>query len=319
MKVIITDLDFVDIDNETRIFNEASVPFELKQLHTEEEVIKECRDGDILAIQYVKITERVMASLPNLKCIVRYGVGVDSIDVEAAAKRGIQVVNVPDYGMNEVADHAIALIFALLRKVDVLNRQIKTKNWDYSVCIPIHRFSSLTAGIVGLGRIGRNLAKKLAALGFTVIGYDPYLKETKETKEYVEMVSFDQLVERSDVISLHCPADGNENLMNREVFKKMKASAILINVARGAVVNDRDLDEALENHEIAGAGLDTVGTEPAAPDYFLFRHDNLLVTPHMGWYSEEAARELQSKVAQEAVRFAKGEALHYPVNNPVKK
>lgn len=318
MKVIITDLDFVDIDNERKIFNEASIPFELKQLHTEEEVIKECQDADILVIQYVKITDHVMASLPKLRCIIRYGVGVDSIDVEAATKRGIQVGNVPDYGMNEVADHAIALIFALLRKIDILNRNTKTKKWDYSVCIPIHRFSSLTAGIVGLGRIGRNLAKKLAALGFTVIGYDPYCKETEEMKGYVQLVSFDELVERSDVISLHCPADGNENLMNRKVFKKMKASSILINVARGAVVNDADLDEALKNKEIAGAGLDTVGREPAAPDYFLFQNDNLLVTPHMGWYSEEASRELQSKAAQEAVRFAEKKALHYPVNSPAK-
>ncbi|BEU88875.1 C-terminal binding protein [Selenomonas sp. TAMA-11512] len=313
MKVVITDLDMVSIENEKKVFDAAGVPYELKQLHTEEALIEGCKDADILAVQYAKITEKVMDALPNIKFIVRYGVGVDSIDVPAATKHGIQVGNVPDYGMNEVADHAVSLSLALLRKVDMLNRRTKTEVWDYSACIPIRRFSTMTVGVVGLGRIGRNFAAKMSALGFKVVGYDPYYKETPETS-FIEAVSFDEVVERADVISLHCPADGNEGLMNRDVFKRMKKTAFLINVARGAIVNDKDLDEALKSGEIAGAGLDTVSIEPAPPDYFLFKNDNLLVTPHMAWYSEEAGAELQRKVAEEAVRFAKGEPIHYPIN-----
>lgn len=321
MKVIITDLDMVSIENERKVFEEAGIPFELKQLHTEEELIEGCKDAEVLLVQYAKITDRVMEALPNLKFIVRYGVGVDSIDLKAAEKRGIQVGNVPDYGMNEVADHAIALSLNLLRKVELLNRRTKTEGWDYSACIPIHRFSSMTAGVIGMGRIGRTYAKKMSALGFRVIGYDPYYQTFSENAkqemgEYMSAVSFDQVIADSDVISLHCPADGNQNLMNAEQFGKMKSSAILINVARGAIVNDKDLDEALKNKEIAGAGIDTVSIEPAPADYFLFDNENLLVTPHMAWYSEEAGAELQRKVAEEAVRFLKGEPIHYPVNRP---
>ena len=318
MKAIITDLDMVSVQNEEKVFSEAGIPFERKQLHTEEALIEGCQDSEILLVQYAKITEKVMKALPKLKYIVRYGVGVDSIDLEVATKLGIQVGNVPDYGMNEVADHAIAMALGLLRKVPILNHQVKNIKWDYSVCIPVRRFSTLTVGVVGLGRIGRNLAKKMDALGFQVIGYDPYYQANTETDGYVTAVSFEELLERSDVISLHCPADGNEKLFNKETFAKMKSSAILINVARGAVVDDGDLDEALRTGQIAAAGLDTVSIEPAPSDYPLFKNENVIITPHMAWYSEEAGAELQRKVAEEAVRFAKGEAIHYPVNKPNK-
>lgn len=314
MKAVITDLDMVSIENEKKVFTEAGIPFELKQLHTEDALIEGCQDADILLVQYAKITGRVMDALPRVKLIVRYGVGVDSVDLEAATAHGIQVCNVPDYGVNEVAGHAAALTLSLVRKIDLLNRRTKTDRWDYSACIPIHRFSAMTVGVVGLGRIGRNFARKMDALGFRVLGYDPFYKESPETKEYIEEASFEDLIARADIVSLHCPADGNEKIMNREVFKKMKNTAILINVARGALVNDEDLDAALADGEIAAAGLDTVSIEPAPPDYFLFRHDNLLVTPHMAWYSEEAGRELQRKAAEEAVLFAKGEPVRYPVN-----
>lgn len=314
MKVIITDLDMVSIKNEEKVFNKAGIEFERKQLHTEDALIEGCQEAEILLVQYAKITEKVMMSLPKLKFIVRYGVGVDSIDLAAATRHGIQVGNVPDYGMNEVADHAISLALMLLRKVTVLNKQVKEQKWDYSVSIPIHRFSSLTVGVVGLGRIGRNLAKKMSALGFKVIGYDPYFKPDADIDQYVKAVSFEELITQADIISLHCPADGNQGLFNRETFAKMKNTAILINVARGTVVHDNDLDEALKNGQIAAAGLDTVEVEPAPSDYPLFANENLIITPHMAWYSEEAGAELQRKVAEEAVRFAKGESIHYPVN-----
>ena len=314
MKVVITDLDMVSIENETKVFQQAGISFALKQLHTEEELIEGCRDADILLVQYVKITRRVMEALPQVKLIVRYGVGVDSVDLTAATEYGIQVCNVPDYGVNEVAGHAVALALSLVRKIDLLNRRTKTERWDYSACIPIHRFSAMTVGVVGLGRIGRNFAQKMSALGFHVFGYDPFYRETPETKEYIEEVSFDDLISCADIVSLHCPADGNEKIMNLDVFKKMKNSAILINVARGTLVSDEDLDAALQEGEIAAAGLDTVSIEPAPADYFLFRHDNLLVTPHMAWYSEEAGHELQRKVAEEAVLFATGKEIRYPVN-----
>ncbi len=314
MKVIITDCDHDSIAIEQKVLADAGMELKLCQAVTEDEVIEQCQGAEIFIVQYAKISDRVMEHCPDLKYIVRYGVGVDSVDVEAATRRGIQVGNVPDYGMNEVADHAISLSLALLRKIVLMNDHTKQKTWDYTASIPIHRFSEMTAGVVGLGRIGRNYAQKMHALGFRVIGYDPYFQPSAETDAYVRPVAMDELIAESDVISIHCPLNGNDNLFSAETFRKMKDTAVLINVARGGIINEEDLEAALENGEIGGAGLDCMIGEPVMPDAPLFRHENVLVTPHMAWYSEEAASELKRKVAEEAVRFANGEPIHYPVN-----
>ena len=175
-------------------------------------------------------------------------------------------------------------------------------------------FQQSDSRVIGLGRIGRNFAQKMHALGFQVIGTDPYFSPTEETNAYVKAVSMDEVIETSDIISLHCPADGNRDLFCKETFKRMKNTAVLINVARGGIINETDLDQALTDGEIAGAALDCMAGEPVSKDSPLFAHENLLVTPHMAWYSEEAAQELKRKVAEESVRFARGEKIHYPIN-----
>lgn len=314
MRVIITDCDHDNIDIEKKVFADAGMSVELRQAVTEDEVIAQCQDAEIFIVQYAKITEKVMDNCPCLKYVVRYGVGVDTIDIPAATRHGIQVGNVPDYGMNEVADHAIALAMSMIRKTIEMNAFTKNQKWDYTRAIPIHRFSEMTVGVIGLGRIGRNFAQKMHALGFKVIGTDPYFKATPETDAYVKPVSMEDVITQSDVISLHCPADGNMNLFCAETFKKMKNTAILINVARGGIINEEDLDQALTDGEIGGAALDCMLGEPVSKDSPLFRHENLVVTPHMAWYSQEAAQELKRKVAEESVRFARGEAIHYPIN-----
>lgn len=314
MKVIITDCDHDHIDIERSIFEEAGIEMELLQAITEDEVIEQCQDAEIFVVQYAKISRKVMENCPKLKYVVRYGVGVDTVDVTAATELGIQVGNVPDYGMNEVADHAIALALSMTRKVVEMNQFTKNEKWDYTKAIPVHRFCKMTVGVIGLGRIGRNFAQKMHALGFRVIGTDPYFKPTEETDAYVKAVSMDEVIETSDIISLHCPADGNKDLFCKDTFKRMKNNAILINVARGGIINESDLEWALTEAEIGGAALDCMMGEPVSKDSPLFKHENLLVTPHMAWYSEEAAQELKRKVAEEAVRFAKGEAIHYPIN-----
>lgn len=313
MKVIITDCDHANINIETEILTKAGLDFELKQCKTEEDLIEQCKDGEIFINQYAPITEKVMKALPNLKMVVRYGVGVNNVDVKAATKLGVQVCNVPDYGMNEVADQAIAMMMAMVRKVIFMNNYTKNVKWDYIKSIPVRRNSTQIVGVVGLGRIGRNFAEKAHALGFNVIGYDPFYKETEETK-FIKQVSLDEIIETSDIISIHCPLDGNKDLFNKEEFKRMKNTAVIINVSRGGIINEEALDEALTNGEIAGAALDCVEHEPMLPGAPLFKHENLIVSPHMGWYSEEAAEELKRKVAEESVRFSKGEKVHYPVN-----
>ena len=318
MKIYVTDCDHADMNIEKKIFEEAGLSFEHCKAVTEDEVIRSCPDGEIFLVQYAHITEKVMENIPSLKLIVRYGVGVDTVDLEAAARHGIQVCNVPDYGMNEVADQAAAMLLALKRKLTVMNRYTREEKWDYTKAITIHRFSEQTVGIVGLGRIGRCFASRVHAFGFRILGYDPVYKEIPGM-DYIQMTDFGTLLEESDAISVHCPADGNRNLFAEEQFRRMKKEAVIINVSRGGIINERALDQALREGRIAGAGLDCLEKEPMEAGNPLLRHENLIVTPHMAWYSEEAAKELKRKVAEEAVRFVKGEAVRYPVNQAGRK
>lgn len=314
MKVIITDCDHKNIDIETTVLNNAHIDFELKQCKTEQDLINQCQDADAFIVQYAKITKKVMDALPKLKMIVRYGVGVDTIDIKEATKHNIQVCNIPDYGMNEVADHALALMMALTRKIVLMNNFTKTVCWDYAKSIPIHRASTQTVGVIGLGRIGKNFAQKAHALDYNVIGYDPYYKKTTGT-EFIKIKSLEEVISNADIISLHIPAEDNKNLFNRETFKRMKNNAVIINVARGGIINEDDLYEALISKEIAGAAIDCATTEPMTPDNKLFTLDNYIATPHMAWYSEEAALELKRKVAEECVSFLQKHTVRYPINH----
>lgn len=313
MKVYITDCDHDNINIEKEIFDKAGIELTLKDAISEDDVIEQCKDGDIFIVQYAKISRKVMENCPNLKYIVRYGVGVDTIDVEAATELGVQVGNVPDYGMNEVADHAISLALSFLRKINTMNNFTKNEKWDYTRAIPIHRFSTLTVGVVGLGRIGSNFARKMSALGFNVIGFDPRREVIRES-DYVEIVDFEELLEKSDLISIHCPADNNYDLFDKNAFSKMKKTSFIINTARGGIINEEALEWALNNDIIAGACLDCMLNEPVDKSNPLFKHENVIVSPHIAWYSEESAQELKRKVAEESVRFAKGEDIHYPIN-----
>lgn len=316
MKVIISDCDHENIHIETKTLNEANIPFELHQCKTEEDLIRECKGADILINQYAPISERVMEALrPELKQVVRYGVGVNNVDVPAATRLGVQICNVPDYGMNEVTDQALALMLALVRKVIIMHDYTKNSKWDYSKAIPIRRLSEQTVGVVGLGRIGRTFAHKVRALGCRVIGYDPFYQPNEaDGTEYITAVSMEELMKTSDIISIHCPLDNNRNLFDAKAFSMMKNSAYIINTSRGGIIDEEALDKALEEGRIAGAAVDVVDKEPLSPGAPLFRHENFICTPHMAWYSEEAALELKRKAAEEAVRFARGEACFYPVN-----
>lgn len=313
-RIAVSDCDHDTLSIEESVLAKDGFELEIFQCKTEEDLIKNCQGVNGLINQYAPITENVLANLPDLKFVVRYGVGVNNVDLEAAAKRGVQVCNVPDYGMNEVADQAMALTLSLTRKVNLMNGLVKSGVWDYQKSIPVFRPSVQTVGIIGIGRIGKEYAKRANAFGYRVIAHDEY---AKNVPDYVTLVDFETVVKESDVISIHCPADGNIDLFDEKEFKAMKNSAYLINVSRGGIINEKALNDALENKEIAGAGLDVTVAEPIEPDSPLLKHDNFLITPHMAWYSEEAALELKHKVAEESVRFAKGEPVHYPVNKPL--
>lgn len=311
LNIAITDCDHDNNDIEQKIVTDSGLELRVFQCKTEDDIINQCKGINIFINQYAPITDKVIKSLPDLKLVVRYGVGVNNVDLISASNHGVQVCNVPDYGMNEVADQALAMMMALTRKVVLNNNLVRQGIWDYSKSIPIFRHGVQTVGIIGVGRIGRQFAKRVHSLGCNIIAFDD---KAKDVPDYVKMVSFQEVIKNSDIISIHCPSDNNIDLFNEEVFNKMKNTAYLINVSRGGIINEEDLNNALKNKQIAGAALDVAIKEPIETNSPLLKHENFIISPHMAWYSEEAALELKRKVAEEAVRFAKGEEVHYPIN-----
>lgn len=314
MKVCISDCDHATIDQENAVFVKNDIEYVLKQCKTDDDLIEQCQDYDVFINQYTPFTRKAFENMPNLKHIVRYGVGVNTIDMAAATEYGVQVSNVPDYGMNEVADQAVALMMGLVRKTHIMNTYTKYTKWDYTKAIPIFRIKGKTVGIYGLGRIGKTFAKRMSGFDVEVIAVDP-LYSIGEVVDGVTIVDFDTLLTKSDIISIHCPLDETTHyVFNLEAMKKMKPTAYLVNVSRGGIIEENDLLTALTDGIIAGAGIDVVEDEHMDPGAPLFALDNFLVTPHIAWYSEESALELKTKVAEEASRFVKGEKLFYPVN-----
>ncbi len=313
MKIYITDCDHESMDIEKKTFTKEGVDFEILNVTQPEDIIRACHNADALILQYATISDNVLSSLKNLKGVVRYGVGVNTIDIESATKNNVAVCNVPDYGTNEVADHALALIMALARKLPLLIKDTKSNIWAYEKAIPIYRLQEQTAGIIGLGRIGLSLAKKLHGIGLKVIGFDPLAKK-EQLPDYINFVSLDELLSHSDIISLNLPlTKSTENLIDSKAFSKMKSNCYLVNTARGGIVNEEALYQALLNHTIAGAALDVFKQEPPT-DRKLFSLDNFIATPHAAWYSEQSQQDLKRKAAEEAIRLAKGEKPLYCLN-----
>ncbi|MCP8969670.1 C-terminal binding protein [Ectobacillus ponti] len=310
--IVITDCDHPSVAIEREVLEGMGFTVVLEQCRTEEDVIAKCQEAYGLINQYAPLTKRVLSSLPNCQVVVRYGVGVDNVDLNAASEAGIQVCNVPDYGVEEVSDHALALIFALKRKINLLSNDVKQNNWDFQICRPIRRLRDLTLGVVGLGRIGQATARKAKGLGWNVISYD---RNEKRTMAGVQSVTFNELLETADIISVHVPlSTDTHHLFSQEAFRRMKRGAIIVNTARGPIINERALEEAIHTNQIAGAALDVMEQEPPQPNHPLFRFDNVIITPHAAWYSEEASFDLKRKAAEEAGRVVLGEAPYNPVN-----
>lgn len=315
-KIIICDCDHKDVNEEKAVFDAAGMDFKWLQCATQEEVIEKCQGAVCFLNQYVRMDRKIFEALPTLKCVVRYGVGVDNVNLKDATDCGVQVCSVPDYGTNEVADHALALMMAITRKIHKVANLTEQGVWDYVRTIPVHRFATRTIGILGCGRIGRAFAARAHALGSRIIAYDvAYGQPGFETLDFVEYLSEDEVLAQSDILSIHSLLDEKSaGMMNAETFGKMKDGAFFINVSRGGLVDEAALDAALTSGKLAGAAIDVVCKEPLGKDSPLFRHDNVIITPHMAWYSEESAVDLKRKCAEEAVRFMRGEAVRCPVN-----
>jgi D-3-phosphoglycerate dehydrogenase len=312
--VIVADCDHKTIEIEKGVLADVCKNIPLLACRTEDEVIAQCAAAEGLIIMYAPITRRVMPHLKNCKIIARYGVGVDSIDLKAAAEHGIIVSNVPDYGTNEVADHALAMMMALTRKVLQATAAVKSGRWDFRMMQPVHRLQEQTLGVIGIGRIGSAMARRAHGVGMKVIACDPYVARER-VPDYVSLVSLDELMQTSDVVSVHCPlTDETRMMLGEKKLGLMKPTAYLVNTARGSIVDEAVLDKMLGAGKLAGAGMDVLMKEPPAADYPLFRHDNFLVSPHMAWHSNSSVKDLKRKAAEEVRRVLRGEAPLYQVN-----
>lgn len=319
-KAVIVDYYYEDIQQEREVLD--SLDVELLDFHcsTEEEVVSVAADCDALICQFAPITRWVIERLERCKIIVRYAIGVDNIDVNAAEEHGIFVCNVPDYGIDEVSNQAIALLLDCAKKLTYLAGQVKQGNCSYTCVKPLHRMEGKTLGLVGFGRIPRAVARKMGGFGLDLIAYDPLINQEAAEELRVRPVSLEELLERSDYISVHCPlTEETRHMFDRDAFSKMKPTAIFINTARGGVVKEEDLVWALEHNVISMAGLDVTETEPIPADHPLLKLDNAVVTPHAAWYSEEAVKSLQRKAAEEVARVLSGKPPRNPVNHPQKK
>jgi len=313
--VVITDLDHDNVDPERSVLDGHDVELRVLQCRTPEEVAAQAGDADVLINQYVPITAEALDALPRCRLVVRYGVGVDNVDVEAAAARGVWVANVPDYGRDEVADHTLALALAVLRGVVALDRSVREGTWDLEAARPLRRLSTLTYGVVGCGAIGTAVAGRAAGLGMRVLGYDvPQVRSAPP----IERVPLEAVLLSSDVVSLHAALTPDTHyLIGAAALGRMRPSAFLVNTARGGLVDAAALLAALDAGELAGAALDVLEGEP--PDelgWRLARHPKVVMTPHAAWYSEEAFHTLKTEVAREALRVLEGGRPRSPVNAP---
>ncbi|MBD0673727.1 C-terminal binding protein [Streptomyces sp. CBMA156] len=307
VRIVITDCDHDTIEPEQLAAAEAGIDLVRADSADEDAVIEAAAGADGLIVQYAPITAAVLDALPGLKVVSRYGVGVDTIDVDAAHARGVLVCNVPDYGSEDVSDHAIALALSLLRGIPRLDRRMRQGSYDVAAVKPLHRFRGRTFGVVGLGRIGRATARKARALGFEVVAHDPVVEEVPASLRGTELLSFEDILGRADVLSLHVPlTPATRHLLNSGTLSRMRPDSVVVNTGRGGVVDTEALADAIERGGILGAALDVVENEPLPPSHRLFGLSNVVLTPHTGWYSEESFTELKRRAAENAIAGSLG-------------
>ena len=307
-KVYVSDYDYPDLSIEKRILEPIGAEVIGLQCKTGEGLAELAADADAILQQYAKIPRETIKNLKKCKAICRYGIGVDIVDVEAAYEYGMVVTNVPDYCIDEVADHNITLGLALIRRILIYDKSTKSGKWHWSESRgPIYRFRDMTWGLIGFGRIAQNLNFKLKGLGFKIQAYDPYISEDLMASMGVRKIELPNLYSTSDVIALLCPyTEETHYLISENALSKMKSSAILLNCSRGKLVENKALYKALIDGWIAGAGLDDIEEEPAKlenwtpEDNPLFTLDNCIITPHVAYVSEQSLQRCREVAATNA-------------------
>ena len=314
-QVMITDCDHGSIEEEKEELGRIGAELILAQISEEEDLIRVCKEADGLINQYAILNRNVLNHLPKCKVVARYGVGVDSIDLRAATDLGIIVANVPDYCIDEVATHTVAMLLTLIRKTAFFDRKVKSSQWDFRQGASIHRIQGKILGLIGCGKIGFEVAKRISIFGVKVMAFDPYIHSTGEK---IELTDLETILRKSDFISIHCPLnESTRHLISEKEFKKMERKPFLFNTSRGPIVNEKALIQALEEGRISGAGLDVLETEPPGSENPMLKMENVIFSPHVGFYSEESISDLKRRTAKNVSDVLMGRRPGSVVNQEV--
>jgi D-3-phosphoglycerate dehydrogenase len=314
MIVAVTDSVFPNLDAARGVLSSIGAELRLARSPSPERILEVARDADGILTTYAKLSGDIITQLERCRIIARFGIGVDNVDIQTATEAGIVVTRVPDYCIEEVADHAMALLLALVRKIPSSNVRTHAGRWEMRAVVPIRRLRGTVLGLVAFGQIPQLIAPRAKAFGMRIIACDPYISGEVLSRAGVERVEFHQLVQMSDYVSIHAPlTESTRHLFNAEVFGRMKAGAWLINTARGQIVDESALARALDQGLLAGAALDVMEKEPPGESP-LFGRDNVILTPHTSFYSEESLVDLQTRAAEEVRRVLTRQAPRNPVN-----
>ncbi len=313
MAVVYLNPPYPDLSLERELLTRAGLELVSCAVRSESETIEAAKEADAVLTVQDPISARVAHGLRRCKVVVRLGVGYDVVDVPACRECGILVCNVPDYGTEEVANHAHALFFALHRQLFSYDRNVRNGAWGHLLPRPIRRLSTLRVGVLGLGRIGTAFARGIQPFVRDVVAFDPLLTPDQYLAKGIPAGTLQEILETADVISLHLPlTDENRHLIGNAAIAQMRRRPIVINVSRGALIDGPALGRALRSGEVAGAGLDVFEDEPHVPAEYLSL-DNVVLSPHVAWYSEESNEQLRRSAAEEIVRVLSGQ----PPKNPV--
>lgn len=314
-RVLYTVRNVIERDPEVQLLQQEGCTVLPQSSLSAPEAAEDMAVADGLIVGLNVIDGAVLDRMPKLKVIARLGVGYDNIDLDAATARGVQVTYVPDYGVHEVSTHAITMLLVMARNMPSLLAASTAGRWDYQAMGTVQRIQDQTLGVAGFGRIGRETALKGKGLGMTVIVHDPVVPAADIEAHGLEAVDFDALLDRSDYISLHVPSmPATRHMINSDSLRRMKSSARIINTARGPLIDEDALLDALRAGEIDAAALDVFQKEPPAPDNPLLHEPNVYVTPHAAWYSEAAKVDMRTRCAQDVINVLSGRPPVYPLN-----
>ncbi|MSP13496.1 MAG: C-terminal binding protein [Chloroflexi bacterium] len=318
--VLVTDYTWPSTDPEAQVLEKVGARLLVAKSGSEEELLHLVAQADAILTCFAKVPASVVRAGEKLQVIGRYGIGVDNIAVDEATRLGIPVTNVPAYCLDEVAEHAMAMLLALARKICRYDTAVRQGNWELQTGMPMFRVHGRTLGILGFGKIGQTMAAKAQAFGLRIIAYDPYISPDVIRQKQAEPVTLEELFARSDFLSVHSPATPEtQGLVNLERLRLMKPTAFLINAARGAIVDQEALLTALEQNWIAGAALDVFVPERLPASHPLLALPNLIATPHVAFYSEESVLELEIKAAENVAAVLSGQRPAAIVNPEVLK